>query len=75
MLTSFVAHAHTNEGMIPNKVSEKERKYKTVKQKKKGFIQRQRISPVLQLFLTLELHLLLLEKEKKEEICSLPQQD
>lgn len=35
MLTSFVAHAHTNEGMIPNKVGERERKYKTVKQKKK----------------------------------------
>lgn len=62
MLTSFVAHAHTNEGMIPNKASEKERKYKTVKQKKKDFIQRQRKSPVLQLFLTLEL---LLVKEGK----------
>lgn len=74
MLTSFVAHAHTNEGMIPNKVSEKKRKYKTVKQKKKDFIQRQRKSPMLQLFLTLELPSSPCEREKKEEIPSFPQQ-
>lgn len=74
MLMSFVAHAHTNEGMIPNKVRERERKYKTVKCKKKDFIQRQRKFPILQLFLTMELHLLVV-KEKKEEVCSFPQQD
>lgn len=72
VLTSFVAHAHTNEGMIPNKVSEKERKYKTVKQKKNYFIQGQRKSPVLQLFLTLELHLLLVKERKKRRYVPFP---
>lgn len=71
MMTSFVAHADTNEGMIPNKVSEKEGKYKIVKQRKKDFIQRQRKS-IVQLFLTLELHLLLVKERKKRRYVTFP---
>lgn len=72
MLTSFVAHGHTNEEIIPNKVREKERKYKTVKQRKKYFIQSQRKFPVLQLFLTLELHLLVVKERKKRRYVPFP---
>lgn len=69
VLTSFVAHAHTNEGMIPNKVSEKEVQDREAEEKK-DFIQKQKKSPVLHLFLTLEL--LLVKERKKRRYVPFP---